>query len=184
MLTVMRGPTPRVLGSALVGQVVRRTADGWRIASRVIHDTSLSEPAAAHGCPPSAAEPQSARRETSLLAGSSARRRPDGGGPLAVPLQAPSVGAVVRGVLILTACALVLYLVWRIRIVVRLIAISLFLALALIPVIDALATKTPAPRALIILMVYVALIASVAVIGYVVVPSLVKEVGQLSHHAP
>jgi predicted PurR-regulated permease PerM len=38
-------------------------------------------------------------------------------------------------------------------------------------------------RALIILMVYVVLIASVAVIGYVVVPSLVKEVEQLSNDA-
>jgi predicted PurR-regulated permease PerM len=87
-------------------------------------------------------------------------------------------------VLILTACLLVLYLVWRVRAVVRLIAISLFLALALFPVIDALATKTRVPRSLVILIVYVALIMSVAVIGYVVVPSLVKEVEQLSRNAP
>jgi predicted PurR-regulated permease PerM len=97
---------------------------------------------------------------------------------------APSVGAVVRGVLILAGCALVLYLVWRVRIVVRLVAISLFLALALFPVIDAIATRTRAPRALIILTVYVILAVSVAVIGYVVVPSLVKEVEQLSRNAP
>ena len=91
---------------------------------------------------------------------------------------------VVRAVLILTACALVLYLVWRVRVVVRLGAISLFLALALFPLVDAVATRTRVPRALIILTVYLLLIASVAVVGYVVVPSLVKEVGQLSHHAP
>jgi predicted PurR-regulated permease PerM len=134
--------------------------------------------------PPLAAEPGSAGRETSLPAGSPARARPAGGGPIPVRLAAPSAGAVVRGVLIVTACALVLYLVWRVRVVVRLVAISLFLALALIPVIDALAAKIRVPRALIILIVYVVLIASVAVIGYVVVPSLVKEVGQLSHDAP
>jgi len=184
LLIITRGPAPRVLASALVSQVVRRTADGWRIASRVIHDASVSEPAVTDACSSLAAEPEPARRGTSLSAGSSAPRRPAAGGPLPVRLQAPSVGAVVRGVLILTACALVLYLLWRVRVVVRLVAISLYLALALIPIIDALATKTRAPRALIILMVYVALIASVAVIGYVVVPSLVKEVGQLSHHAP
>ena len=86
--------------------------------------------------------------------------------------------------LILAACGLVLYLVWRVRVVVRLVVISLFLALALIPVVDAVASKTRAPRALIILMAYVVLIVSVAVVGYLVVPSLVKEVGQLSHHAP
>ncbi len=104
--------------------------------------------------------------------------------PLRVRLTAPSVGAVVRGVLILAASALVLYLVWRVRVVVRLVAISVFLALALIPVIDAFHTRTRLPRALVILIVYVLLIVSVAVIGYVVVPSLVKEVEQLSHNAP
>jgi predicted PurR-regulated permease PerM len=133
---------------------------------------------------PSAAEPQSARRGTSLSASSFASRRSAAGRPLLVRLEAPSAGAVVRGVLILTACVLLLYLVWRVRVVVRLVAISLFLALALFPIIDALATKTRAARALIILVMYVVLIASVAVIGYVVVPSLVKEVEQLSHDAP
>jgi len=119
-----------------------------------------------------------------LSAGLSARRRRRARGPVLVRLVAPSVGAVVRGVLILAVCALVLYLVWRVRVVVRLVVISLFLALALIPVVDVVATKTRAPRALIILMAYVVLIVSVAVVGYLVVPSLVKEVGQLSRHAP
>ena len=134
--------------------------------------------------PPLAAEPESATRETSLPGGSSARKRSAAAGPLPVRLEAPSAGAVVRGVLILTACVLLLYVVWRVRVVVRLVAISMFLALALFPIIDALATKIRVARALIILMVYVVLIASVAVIGYVVVPSLVKEVEQLSHDAP
>jgi uncharacterized protein (TIGR02246 family) len=158
---VSRGPTPRALGSVAVSQVVRRTADGWRIASRVTGDAPPPDPA-----------------------GSSEGSRPAARGPLSVRLSAPSPGAVVRAVIILTACALVLYVVWRVRVVIRLVAISLFLALALIPVVDALATKVRVPRALIILMVYVVLIVSTAVIGYVVVPSLVKEVGQLSHDAP
>jgi uncharacterized protein (TIGR02246 family) len=158
---VTRGPTPSVLGSVAVSQVVRRTADGWRIASRVTDDVPRLDPA-----------------------GSSEGSRAAARGPLPVRLSAPSAGAVVRAVIILTACALVLYVVWRVRVVIRLVAISLFLALALIPVVDALATKVRVPRALIILVVYVVLIVSVAVIGYVVVPSLVKEVGQLSHDAP
>jgi predicted PurR-regulated permease PerM len=184
MLTVARAPAPSVLGSALVSHVVRPTANGWRIASRVIHDAPLSRPASAHAHFPLADVPQSAIPETSPSAGSSGRRPPLAGGPLAVRLQTPSAAAVVRGVLILTACALMLYLVWRVRIVVRLVGISLFLALALIPIIDALATRIRVPRALIILLVYVALIASVAIIGYVVIPSLVKEVEQLSRDAP
>ncbi len=134
--------------------------------------------------PPSAAEPQSEKTGPSLSTGSSGSRRSATGRALLVRLEAPSAGAVVRGVLTVTACILLLYLVWRVRVVVRLVAISLFLALALIPIVDALATRTRAARALIILVVYVVLIASVAVIGYVVVPSLVKEVEQLSHDAP
>jgi predicted PurR-regulated permease PerM len=82
------------------------------------------------------------------------------------------------------ACAIVLYLVWRVREVIRLVAISLFVALALMPVVDAIDSRRRAPRALIILVVYLVLIVSVAVIGYVVVPSLVKEVQQISHDAP
>jgi predicted PurR-regulated permease PerM len=184
MLIVTRGAAPTVLGSVMVSQVVRRTADGWRIASRVAHDAPSAEPPAAPSRPSLAAETQSAIQGTPLSAGSSGGSRPAARGPLPVRLSAPSAGAVVRAVVILTACALVLYVVWRVRVVIRLVAISLFLALALIPVVDALAAKLRLPRALIILMVYIVLIVSVAVIGYVVVPSLVKEVGQLSHDAP
>jgi predicted PurR-regulated permease PerM len=82
------------------------------------------------------------------------------------------------------ACAIALYLLWRVRVVVRLVGISLFFALALLPVVDALDNRIRVPRALRILIVYVLLIAGVVVVGYVVVPSLVKQVGQLSHHAP
>jgi len=103
--------------------------------------------------------------------------------PLTTRLAAPSPGAVVRFVLIVVACGIGLYLLWRVREVVRLVGISLFLALALMPVVDALDNKLRVPRGLLILLVYLLLIAAVAVIGYVVVPSLVKEVGQLSHDA-
>jgi len=101
-----------------------------------------------------------------------------------VRLAAPSLGGVVRMVLILAASAVFLYLVWRVRGVIRLVGISLFFALALMPIVDAIAGRVRAPRALIILGVYVVLIAGVLVIGYVVVPSLVKQVEQIAHDAP
>jgi predicted PurR-regulated permease PerM len=101
-----------------------------------------------------------------------------------VRLAAPSFGGVVRTVLIVTVCAIGIYLAWRVRIVIRLVGISLFFALALLPVVDAITAKTRLPRAMTILITYVLLIGGVAVIGYVVVPSLVKEVGQLSTNAP
>jgi predicted PurR-regulated permease PerM len=113
--------------------------------------------------------------------------------PVAVPvaddtrlvrLATPSFGGIVRAVLILTVCVIALYLTWRVRTVIRLVAISLFVALALFPLVDSMTAKTRLPRALIILLTYLALIVSVGVIGYVVVPSLVKEVEQLSRDAP
>ena len=101
-----------------------------------------------------------------------------------VRLAAPSLGGVVRMILIVAATAVFLYLVWRVRLVIRLVGISLFFALALMPVVDAIENRMRGPRALMILGVYVILIASVLVIGYVVVPSLVKQVQQIAHDAP
>jgi predicted PurR-regulated permease PerM len=102
-----------------------------------------------------------------------------------VRLATPSLAGVVRLVAILIACVLALYLVWRVRDVVRLVAIALFLALAINPVVDSLDTRARrVPRAAIILTLYLVLVGGVVVIGAVVVPSLVKQVHQLSHNAP
>jgi predicted PurR-regulated permease PerM len=101
-----------------------------------------------------------------------------------VRLAAPSMAGIVRTVLIVTVCAIVLYLVWRVRGVVRLAGISLFVALALVPIVDAVVAKTRAPRALVILVTYVLLLGGVGVVGYVVIPSLVKEVHTLGLDAP
>jgi predicted PurR-regulated permease PerM len=101
-----------------------------------------------------------------------------------VRLAAPSVRGVLRIALILVGCAIALYLLWRVRTVVRLAGISVFLALALVPIVDSLDRHARLPRAVVILAVFVVLIASVAVIGAVVAPSMVKEIGQLSRDAP
>lgn len=73
---------------------------------------------------------------------------------------------------------------WRIRSVVQLLAISLFFALALFPLVEAVAVRTRVRRAVVILGVYVILALLVGLIGYVVIPSLVREVHRLSHDAP
>jgi predicted PurR-regulated permease PerM len=91
---------------------------------------------------------------------------------------------VLRIVLVVVASAAVLYLAYRVRTVIRLAAISLFLGLAMLPIVDGLDRSQRLPRALIILAVYLVLGVSVVVIGELVVPSMVKEVGQLSHDAP
>jgi predicted PurR-regulated permease PerM len=101
-----------------------------------------------------------------------------------VRLASPSLRGVVRFVVIVVACGIALYLAWRVRGVIRLVAISLFFALTLLPIVDAACSKTRAPRAMVILATYVLLVAAVALVGYVVAPSLVKEIQQLSHNAP
>ena len=46
-------------------------------------------------------------------------------------------------ILIVAATAVFLYLVWRVRGVIRLVGISLFFALALMPVVDAIDNRMP-----------------------------------------
>src|SRR5271165_2690561 len=101
-----------------------------------------------------------------------------------VRIASPSLRAVLRIVLVVVGCAIALYLLWRVRTVVRLVAISVFLALVIYPVVDAIERRTRVYRSLIILAVYLFLIAAVAVIGYLVIPSMVREIAQLSHDAP
>ena len=113
------------------------------------------------------------------------KQPPDAGEEVnAVRLGEPSLAGVVRVVAMLAVCALGLYLLWRVRGVVRLGVIGLFLALALNPLVDAISAKVRFPRALIILIVYALLFVGVVLIGLVVVPSLVEQVRQISRDAP
>jgi predicted PurR-regulated permease PerM len=112
------------------------------------------------------------------------RTSQDGADQLRVRLAPPPLADVLRIVGVLVATGLGLYLFWRVRVVVRLLAISLFVAFALFPVVDAVSVRTRAPRGLVILIVYLILGLLVTVIGYVVIPSLVNEVHQLSRDAP
>ena len=121
---------------------------------------------------------------SSRLRGTGQTAKDDGADQLRVRLAAPPLGGVLRIVLILVVAALALYLVWRLRGVIQLLAISLFFAFALFPVVEAVAVRTRAPRALVILAVYLVLATLVVLIGYVVIPSLVKEVQAFSRNAP
>src|SRR4051794_1542525 len=114
----------------------------------------------------------------------SARGARDADADRRVHLAAPSPKAVVRIVAIVVACAVFLYLAWRLRDVLRLVVISLFVGLALLPIVDAIDARVRVPRAAIILALFVALAAGVVVVGVVVVPSTVKQVEQISRDAP
>jgi predicted PurR-regulated permease PerM len=112
------------------------------------------------------------------------QRAQDGADQLRVRLAPPPLTDVMRIVGVIVVTGLGLYLFWRVRGVVRLMVISLFFAFALFPVVEAVSVRTRAPRGLVILSVYLVLALIVAVIGYVVIPSLVSEVQQLSRDAP
>ena len=94
------------------------------------------------------------------------------------------MSGVLRSVLLIVATALALYLVWRLRTVIQLLVISLFFAFALFSLVDAAVVRIRVPRAAVILAVYVLLALLVGVIGYVVIPSVVREDHALSHDAP
>jgi predicted PurR-regulated permease PerM len=101
-----------------------------------------------------------------------------------VRIATPSLRGVIRIIAILIACGIAAYLVWRVRGVIRLAAISLFLALAMVPIVDAVESRTRLPRALIILIGYLLLAIAVVLVGVVVVPSTINEIRHLSHDAP
>src|SRR3954447_13442214 len=101
-----------------------------------------------------------------------------------VRLAAPSLRGVVRLVVIVAACAVALYLVWRTRGVLRLTAIALFVALTLNPIVVAFDRRVRLPRADVILLLYAVLAGGAVVAGAVVVPSTVRQVQQLSRDAP
>jgi predicted PurR-regulated permease PerM len=101
-----------------------------------------------------------------------------------VRIAAPSLKGVVRIVAIAVACAVMLYLTWHLRDVVRLVVIALFVALSLLPVVDAIDVRVRVPRAPIILAVFGALAGGVVLVGAVVVPSMVEQVREITHDAP
>ncbi len=80
----------------------------------------------------------------------------------------------------LCALAYVLYLV---RSVIFLVAIALFVAMALGPPVDLL-VRTRLPRALAIILVYLAIAASIVGIGTLLVPPLVSGVQSIANNAP
>ncbi len=73
---------------------------------------------------------------TSTRASATSRGSLDGADELRVRVAAPPLVGVLRIALLLVITGLVLYLVWRVRGVIQLLAISVFFACALFPVAD------------------------------------------------
>jgi predicted PurR-regulated permease PerM len=90
---------------------------------------------------------------------------------------------VARVFLVVATMSLLLYLLWAVRSVVILVGLAVFLAVALGPPVDALARRG-VPRALAILLVYLAIALAIFGVGLLVVPPLVNGVDQLSADLP
>src|SRR3954452_22862905 len=86
-------------------------------------------------------------------------------------LGTPSLRGVVRLVGIVAACAGALYLLYLTRGVVKILAIAVFAAMALAPVVDAV-QRLHVPRAASIVLVYLACVLAVAGAGALIVPSV------------
>jgi predicted PurR-regulated permease PerM len=97
-------------------------------------------------------------------------------------LGTPSLQGVARLVAIVAACAGALYLLYLTRGVVKILAISLFTATALGPVVDAV-QRRHVPRAWAILLVYLTCALAVIGAGAVMVPRVGPQVRELSHEA-
>jgi predicted PurR-regulated permease PerM len=102
---------------------------------------------------------------------------------VAVRLTAPSARGVARTLLLVATCAGLLYLLYLMRDVIRLVAIALFLAIALKPLVDTL-SRGRVPRAAAILGLYLALALTIMGIGVVIVPAVAGEVKAFAHNAP
>jgi predicted PurR-regulated permease PerM len=85
------------------------------------------------------------------------------------------------GVIVIMAAAL--YLLYRLREVAGLLAVSVFVAVALTPLV-ALVRRLRVPRALAILIVYVGILAGMFGVGLVVVPPVAEGVDGLARAAP
>jgi predicted PurR-regulated permease PerM len=84
-------------------------------------------------------------------------------------------------VLVLSAATFLIYLS---RQALGLVVISVFLAVALGPAVDFFQKRTRIPRWLSILLVYILLLATIVLIGLVIVPPIVTGVQQLGHEIP
>src|SRR5919201_252816 len=94
-----------------------------------------------------------------------------------------SARLIVKIVLVAAGTIAALYLLYLIRTVIGLIVIAIFFALAIAPAVNWLHARR-VPRALAILSVYLAIVASIFGIGLVIVPPIVSGVNKLSHDLP
>ncbi|MGB2695931.1 MAG: AI-2E family transporter, partial [Dehalococcoidia bacterium] len=91
--------------------------------------------------------------------------------------------AIARVVLVAVAIAGTLYFVYLIRVVIALVLVSVFLAVALAPAVDFL-NRDRVPRWVAIILVYLTIVCSIFGLGLLLVPPVVKGVNDLVDNLP
>lgn len=94
-------------------------------------------------------------------------------------MNASEINVSTKTIVKVVVTGLLLFFLWSIRDILILLLLSLVLASALEPLVDSLHEKK-IPRAVSVLTVYVLFIGVVVLVGYLVVPTLLSEFGQLS----
>jgi predicted PurR-regulated permease PerM len=95
----------------------------------------------------------------------------------------PSARAIAKVFITVAGLALLTYVLYLVRSVVLLVAISIFLAVALGPAVDFF-SRRKVPRALSILLVYLLIVLAIFGVGLLVVPPIVSQVGGLTKKIP
>jgi predicted PurR-regulated permease PerM len=90
---------------------------------------------------------------------------------------------VARAVLVVLAILFAVYVLYRLRLVVGLVAASIFLAVALAPAVELL-HRRKVPRALAILLVYLGILGGLFGLVLILAPPIVDGVNSLVHNAP
>lgn len=96
----------------------------------------------------------------------------------------PSTAAIAKVFVTVALLAVVAYALYLVRSTLLLLAIAVFLAVALGPAVDFFARRRFVPRALAILLVYLLMFGAIFGVGLLIVPPIVTQVQQLSQDIP
>jgi predicted PurR-regulated permease PerM len=96
----------------------------------------------------------------------------------------PSTRAVAKVILVAVVILGALYLLYQIRSIVKMLFISIFLAVALAPGVDFFQKRIRLPRSLSILLVYLSILGAIFGLGLLIVPPIVNGVNDLVDAVP
>src|SRR5919108_2712724 len=105
------------------------------------------------------------------------------GNPAASGAGVPPTRAIAKVILVAVAIAAALYFLYLVRTVVMLVLVSLFMAVALAPAVNAL-HRGRVPRWAAILAVYLGIVAAIFGLGLLVIPPVVNGVNDLPDNLP